>query len=120
MDSGFAVLPCAVPARRVAEIGTAYDELMLAISSPDFKAGSTTDRRFFLDRGITFEDVYGHPFLLRACAELIAQPFRLSSLLGRNLRAGNRAQDIHTDITPDCADAPMPAFILMLDAFTRA
>ena len=55
-----------------------------------------------------------------ACAQLIGQPFQLSSLLGRTLRAGSPAQKLHTDIARDSADAPMAGFILMLDPFTRA
>ncbi len=120
MDFGFVVVPDAIPAKSIVEIGMAYDELMAPSSSADFKAGSTTDRRFFVDTRITFEDVYQHPPLLMACAQLIGQPFKLSSLLGRTLRAGSPAQELHTDMARDSADAPMAAFILMLDAFTPA
>jgi ectoine hydroxylase-related dioxygenase (phytanoyl-CoA dioxygenase family) len=120
MDLGFIVVPRVIPARRIAEIGLAYDELMVTSSSPDFKAGATTDRRFFVDSRVAFEDVYQHSLLLQACAQLIDQAFKLSSLLGRTLRAGSPAQDLHTDIARDSADAPMAGFILMLDAFTPA
>ena len=120
MDFGFVVVPGTIPAKSIAEIGMAYDKLMVPSSTPDFRAGTTTDRRFFRDSRIAFEDVYQHPPLLMACAQLIGQPFKLSSLLGRTLRAGSPAQDLHTDIARDSADAPMAAFILMLDAFTPA
>lgn len=118
MDFGFVVVPGAIPARRVAEICIAYDELMVQTSNADFKAGSTTDRRFFVDSRIAFEDVYQHPALLMACAHLIGQPFKLSSLLGRTLRGASPAQDLHADMARDSGDAPMVGFILMLDAFT--
>ena len=120
MDFGFVLVPGVISARRVAEIGMAYYELMLPSSSPDFKAGTTTDRRFFVESGIDFEDVYQHPSLLIACAQLIGQPFKLSSLLGRTLRASTPAQHLHTDIARDSPDSPMAGFILMLDAFTPA
>ena len=118
LDFGFIVVPGAIPARRVAEIGMAYDEVMVPNSSPDFKAGTTTDRRFFVDNRIAFEDVYQYPPLLMACAQLIGQAFKLSSLLGRSLRAGSPSQDLHTDIARGSAAAPMAGFIFMLDAFT--
>ena len=120
MDVGFVVLPGAISARRVAEIDLAYDKLMAPSSSPDFKAGSTTDRRYFADNRMAFEDIYQHPSLLAASAQLIGQPFKLSSLLGRTLRALSPAQHLHTDIARDSAGAPMVGFILMLDAFTPA
>jgi hypothetical protein len=119
MDSGFAVLR-AISATRVTEIGVTYDDLMLPSSGSDFKAGTTTDRRFFVDSGIGFEDVYKHPALLMACAQLIGQPFKLNSLLGRTVRACSPAQDLHTDIARRSADIPMVGFILMLDPFTPA
>ncbi len=118
MEFGFAVLPGVISARRVAEIGMAYDELMIPSCKVDFKAGTTTDRRFFIHNEIGFEDVYSDPRLLMACAQLVGQPFKLSSLLGRTLRAGSPAQDLHTDIPPNSADPPMAGFILMLDPFT--
>ena len=118
MNFGFVVVSRAIPARRVAEIGMAYDELMVPSSSPDFKAGTTTDRRFFVVSRVSFEDVYEHPSLLTACTQLIGQQFKLSSLLGRTLRAGSPAQELHIDVTRHTADAPMVGFILMLDAFT--
>ena len=121
MDFGFVILPGAISARRVAEIGLAYDELMVPSSSPDFRAGSTTNRRYFVDSRMAFQDVYQHPPLLVACAQLIGRPFKLSSLLGRTLRAGSPAQQLHTDIARDSADdALMAGFILMLDPFTPA
>lgn len=119
MDTGFVVLAGAMPARRVAEIGVAYDAIMVPTSSPNFKAGSTTDRGF-LDSRMGFEDVYQHPPLVLLCAQLIGRSCKLSSLLGRTLRPGSPAQKLHTDIARSSADAPMAGFILMLDAFTPA
>jgi hypothetical protein len=117
MESGFVILPGAVSAGRLAEISAAYDALMISGSGSDFKVGSTTTRLYLVNNRVSFEDVCHYPPLLEACAHLIGQPFMLSSLLGRTLRSA--AQDIHTDIGRDCADAPMARFILMLDPFKQ-
>ena len=115
--SGFVTLQCAVQPGRVAELCAAYDEIMIPSSSPDFKAGSTTDRRYF-GREIVLDDVYQHPLLLAISEHLIGRPVKLRSLLGRTVRAGSPAQALHTDVGRDSADAPVVGFILMLDAFT--
>jgi Phytanoyl-CoA dioxygenase (PhyH) len=117
MESGFVILPGVVSAGRSAEISAAYDELMTPGSGPDFRLGSTTTRLYFAASQADFEDVYQYPPLLQTCAHLIGQPFKLSSLLGRTLRAGSPVQDLHTDIARNSADAPMAGFILMLDPF---
>lgn len=117
MELGFVILPGAVSARRLAEISVAYDELMASGSGPDFKVGSTTTRLYFVDSRAAFEDVYQYRPLLEFSAHLIVQPFKLSSLLGRTLRAGSPPQKLHTDISLDCVDGPMAGFILMLDPF---
>jgi ectoine hydroxylase-related dioxygenase (phytanoyl-CoA dioxygenase family) len=85
----------------------------------DFKVGSTTDRRYFRDE-IAFDDVCQHHLLLAICRQLIGHSVKLRSILGRTLRAGSPAQPLHADVAPDSADAPVVAFILMLDAFTPA
>ena len=116
---GFVILPCAVSAGRLAVISMAYDELMISGFAPDLKVGSTTTRLYFANNRVAFEDVYQYPPLLEACAHLIGQPYKLSSLLGRTLRAGSPGQDLHIDLSRDCADAPMAGFIFMLDPFKR-
>ena len=117
IEFGFVTLPGAVSTGRLAEITSAYDELMISGSGPDFRVGSTTTRLYFVDTRLSFEDIYQYPPLLEACKELISESFKLSSLLGRTLRAGSPAQDLHVDIPRDSADAPMVGFILMLDPF---
>jgi len=116
-ESGFVILPNAVSTERLAVISATYDEVMSLGSGPNFKIGSTTTRLYFADCVLAFEEVYRHPPLLEASANLIGRPFKLSSLLGRTLRAGSPAQDLHADLARDCPDAPMAAFILMLDPF---
>lgn len=118
-ESGFVTLTCAIPPTRLAEICAAYDEIMKPSSSPDFKVGSTTDRRYFSGE-IALDDVCQHPLLMAVSEQLIGQAVKLRSLLGRTLRAGSPAQALHADIARDSADAPVVGFILMLDAFTPA
>lgn len=117
MESGFVILSGAVLAERLAEISATYDKVMSSGAGSDFKIGSTTTRRYFVDRVLDFEEIYQCPALLEASARVIGGPFKLSSLLGRTLRAGSPVQDLHADIARDCPDAPMAAFILMLDPF---
>jgi len=119
IESGFVTLQRAIPPSRVAEICVAYDEIMEPSSSPEFKVGSTTDRRHFGSE-IALEDVSGYPLLLEICGQVICHPIKMRSLLGRTLRPRSPAQALHADIARDCADAPVVGFILMLDAFTPA
>jgi hypothetical protein len=119
IESGFVVIPGPVSSPRFPELSSAYDEVMNSGASPDFKVGSTTTRMYDLvNRGPVFDEVYTYPPLLEACRHVIGEPFKLSSLLGRTLRPGSPAQELHADLTRDSADAPMVGFILMIDPFT--
>jgi ectoine hydroxylase-related dioxygenase (phytanoyl-CoA dioxygenase family) len=71
-----------------------------------------------VDRGPVFDDLYTYLPLLEACRHVIREPFKLTSLLGRTLRPGSPAQELHVDLTRDSTDAPMAVFILMIDPFT--
>jgi len=64
-----------------------------------------------------FDDIYLHPPLLEACSHIIGESFKLSSFLGRTLRGGTPAQELHADLARDSADAPLLGFILMVDSF---
>ena len=48
---------------------------------------------------------------------MIGQPFKLSSFMGRTLRAGSPSQELHVDVRRDSADWPLLGFILMVDDF---
>jgi len=118
IESGFVVIPGPVSSPRFPELSSAYDEVMNSGASPDFKVGSTTTRMYDLvNRGPVFDEVYTYPPLLEACRHVIGEPFKLSSLMGRTLRPGSPAQELHVDLTRDSADAPMVGFILMIDPF---
>ena len=119
IESGFVVIPGPVSSLRFPKLSSAYDVVMNSGAGPDFKVGSTTTRmNDLVNRGPVFDDVYTYPPLLEACRHVIGEPFKLSSLLGRTLRPGSPAEELHVDLTRDSADAPMVGFILMIDPFT--
>ena len=118
VECGFTVVPGPLSPVRLAELTEAYDEIMAQGSGSDFKVASTTTRMFDLvNRGPAFDETYTDKLLLEACAHVIGEPFKLSSLLARTLRAKVPAQDLHADISCQSEDAPMVGFILMIDPF---
>jgi hypothetical protein len=119
VDAGFAVIPGPVPPDALPGLVTAYDAAMAAgAGTPDHRVGSTTTRLLDLvNRGAAFDPIYVHAPLLEAAARVIGGPFRLSSMLGRTLRPGTPAQELHADLPRDDPARPMVGFILMLDPF---
>lgn len=119
IESGFVVIRGPVSSRRFPELSAVYDEVMNSGAGRDFRVASTTTRLYDLvNRGPAFDDVYTHPPLLEGCRHVIGEPFKLSSLLGRTLRPGSPAQELHVDLARNSVDAPMVGFILMIDPFT--
>ena len=119
VHSGFVIIPAPIPASKLTEVSSAYDDAMSLEAGTDFNVGSTTNRLYDLvNRGSEFDDIYTYPPLLHACHYVIREPFKLSSLLGRTLRPGSSAQKLHVDFPRDSSDAPMAGFILMIDPFT--
>lgn len=118
-DIGFVVIPGPVPAANLPDLLAVYDEAMLeAVGTEDYKVGSATTRLFDLaNRGGAFDPIYIYPPLLEAVDSMMGRPFRLSMLLGRTLRPGSAAQELHVDLTRDDPARPMVGFILMIDAF---
>jgi ectoine hydroxylase-related dioxygenase (phytanoyl-CoA dioxygenase family) len=91
---------------------------MVEASGPDLKIGTTTTRRSnLLDFHPVFDEILQFPPLLEACVHIIDEPFKLSSILGRTLRAGTPAQELHVDLPRTSEDAPLFGFILMIDPF---
>jgi hypothetical protein len=118
IESGFMVIPGPIPASKLPELCFAYDEAMSSNKGADFNIGSTTTRLYDLvNRGSAFDEIYIYPPLLEACLQVIREPFKLSSLLGRTLRSGSPVQELHVDLTRDSTDAPIVGFILMIDPF---
>ena len=119
IESGFVIIPGPLTAERLSGLTVIYDDVMNSGTGADFKIASTTTRMYDLvNRGPAFDDVYIHPPLLEACRQVIGEPFKLSSLLGRNLHADSPAQELHVDLPRYSADAPMVGFILMIDPFS--
>ena len=91
---------------------------MTQACGPDFKVASTTNRMSdLLSFNRIFDEVFLHKPLLEACGQVIGQPFKLSSFLGRTLRVAACAQELHADLPRNSHDAPLIGFILMIDPF---
>ena len=120
-ESGFAIIPALVSGYWLNQVAQAYDQAMASASGPDFKVASTTTRfSDLLSHTSAFDDVFLCPQLLEAASHLIDESFKLSSFLGRTLRAGTPAQELHADLPRDSADAPLLGFILIIDPFRKA
>jgi hypothetical protein len=118
LEEGFVVIPGPFLAKQMHNLAAAYDTIMQSDTGPDFKITSTTTRlNEVVNRGPAFDEVYLHFPVLVACRCVIGAPFKLSSLLGRTLRAGSPGQQLHSDLPRDSPDAPMVGFILMIDNF---
>jgi hypothetical protein len=120
IETGFVIIPGPIAARRMPDLAAAYDKVMSSGSGSDFRIASTTTRLYdMVNRGPAFDEIYIHPPLLEACAHVIGEPFKLSSLLARTLRARIPAQELHVDLPRGSKDAPMVGFILMIDPFQQ-
>lgn len=118
LDIGFVVIPGPVPPDRMAELAEAYDFAMANAAPEDVGIGSTTTRvHDFVNRGPEFDGLYVYGPVLEACCRVLAQPFRLSSMLGRTLRPYSQAQGLHVDFEADAKVWTMVGFILMVDEF---
>jgi hypothetical protein len=118
-ESGFVVIPGPLAGDALDELTAAYDEAMAAgAAGPDFKIGSTSTRMSdLLSYAPIFDDVYLYPPLLEAGRRVIGEPFKLSSFLGRTLRGGTSAQELHADLPRGSEDAPLLGFMVMIDSF---
>lgn len=119
-ETGVLTIPGPLTGHRLAELVDAYDKVMSQASGPDYKAASTTNRMSDLLRfSRIFDEVFLHKPLRQACSQVIGEPFKLSSFLGRTLRAGTPAQELHADLPRTSPDAPLLGFILMIDPFSE-
>ena len=111
-------MPGPFSADRLPTLTNAYDRVMAAACGPDLRKGSTTTRMSdLLNFSPVFDEVFLHKPLLEACGQFIGEAFKLSSLLGRTLRAGTQAQELHADLPQTSEYAPLLGFILMIDPF---
>lgn len=117
-ERGFAVLPGAVPSRRLERLAVACAVAEASAAGEDIAIGSTSTRvTDFVNRGPEFDGLYVLPPLLEACCRVIGRPFKLSTLHSRTLAAGASAQALHVDVGRDSAEWPLLGFILMVDDF---
>lgn len=117
-SNGFVTLPGVFLGAKLDALIAGYDVAMAAASGPDFKAASTTDRMSdLLSSSPVFAEAFLVPPLLEICEHFFGEPFKVSSLLARTLRAGTPAQALHADLPRDASDAPLLGFILMIDPF---
>jgi hypothetical protein len=117
---GFCVLPSFVPAATLAQLVAAYDRAFAAGQPPDLRyASSGGDVRLagLVDRGAEFNEISVLEPVLECCEAIIGTPFKLSSLLGRTVLPGARAQPLHVDVRRDADAWPLVGFIVMVDEF---
>jgi Phytanoyl-CoA dioxygenase (PhyH) len=117
-EVGFVVIPGPVAAERLAQLAAAYDAAMFCAAAADVAIGSSTTRvHDFVNRGPEFDGLYVYEPVLAACCRIIAQPFKLSTMLARTVRPYAPAQNLHVDFRREGAGWPMVGFILMVDEF---
>jgi ectoine hydroxylase-related dioxygenase (phytanoyl-CoA dioxygenase family) len=118
VDVGFAVIQGPIPKEHLGTLEQAYDAAVASAEPGDVRVGSTTTRvHDLVNRGPAFDALYVYPPVLEACELIIQQPFRLSTMAARTLRARSPAQDLHVDYKADADGWPMLGFIFMLDDF---
>ena len=117
-EQGFAILPGPVPPDAVQRLADDYDAAFASARGEDVRVGSTStklsDPASF---GRVFDVLIVFPPLVEACCRVIGQPFKLSSFIGRTVRAGSPHQGLHVDVQRESADWPLLGFILMVDEF---
>jgi hypothetical protein len=117
-ETGFTVVPGPVATTDLARLAAAYDAVINSAEPEDVRVGSSTTRvRDFVNRGPEFDGLYLHPPVLKACCRTIKEPFRLSTMHARTLRAGMPAQNLHVDFQRDAHGWTMVGFIFMVDEF---
>lgn len=118
-EAGFVVIPDVLGGARLRQLARAYDVAVAEAKPPDLRVGRDTTRvHGLLKRGGEFQRLSVHPQVLAACRCVIGEPFRLSALLARTVRARSNAGVLHRDLEADSDDWPMVGFILMVDAFS--
>lgn len=117
-SAGFVVLPSIIPEKEMLILQQAYEVAMALGEGSDYNIGSSTTRLYgLINRGTPFESLYRISALLAASCLVIRAPFKLSSMLGRTLRAHTEAQELHRDLGRDSDAIPMIGFIVMVDDF---
>ncbi len=119
-EQGFTSLPGPFAGTDLETACAAYDHVMATAHGPHYRAqaASTTTRMSdVLGFSSAFDALLVWPPLLAMATHFFDQPFKLSSLLARTLKAGAVSQALHSDLPRDSPDAPLLGFILMIDPF---
>lgn len=117
-DIGFVVIAGPIVQANLPALVMAYDAALLAAHPDDVSIGrSTTRAHDFVNRGPEFDELYIYQPILAACCSIIAQPFKLSTMLARTVNPDAPAQALHVDFRQETVGWPMVGFIIMLDEF---
>jgi ectoine hydroxylase-related dioxygenase (phytanoyl-CoA dioxygenase family) len=91
---------------------------MREADAADRREGGTTIRVLdFVNRSAKFDPIYIYGPLLSVCSQILKQPFKLSTMIGRTLLPGKPAQQLHVDHPSDGLGWTMAGFIFMIDEF---
>lgn len=116
-DVGYVVIEGAVAHNKCERLAKAYDAAVLAAHPDDVRISSSTRISDFVNRGPDFDELYIYRPLLAACCQIIARPFKLSTMHARTLEPGTPVESLHVDFKREADGWPMVGFIIMVDEF---
>lgn len=115
---GFVVIDGPYQAAELSALSIAYDKAVASAEPPDKRIGTSTRVWDIVSRIPATETLYTFAPLLRACAAVLGQAFKLSATCFRTLESGAPMQRLHVDVAYKDDGWPILGFILMIDAFS--
>ena len=116
-EVGYVVIEGMLDHAECAQLSEAYDAAVLAAHPDDVRIRSSTRISDFVNRGPDFDGLYLYGPLLAACCQIIARPFKLSTMHARTLEPGTPVESLHVDFKRYDDGWPMVGFIIMVDEF---